>query len=230
MTQKFNRRKFLLSLLIYLGLSSLSFLVFYQFRDVKVKDILVSFPMFIPLDKVDALNVMLVILWIAPQIFLITYGFNGFHRYFQANIIYFVTRGAKLSKSYWLIIKTIIVDLAAMVAIRVLCIMFLTGQLKLLSDPQILVQMLLFLLITIFLVFVFINLYIVYQRDVMFPILVLIYICLVFLSIQLKWPIVEIIFIRGNMGKVSGFAMLVGVIQAIQLGILHRCIRQVEYK
>lgn len=230
MTQKFSRKKFLFSLMVYLGLSLLSFLVFYQFDEVKVKDILISFAPFIPLDKVDTLNVTFVILWIAPQIFLLTYGFNAFHRYFRTNIIYFVTRGAKISKSYWLIFTCLVVDLSVMVVIRILFIVLLTGQIELLFNSQILIQILIYLLMTILLVLAFINLFIVYQKDVLFPILVLVYIFLLFLFIYLKWSIIEFIFIRGNIEKLSISAMIFVPLYAIQLTILHRSIRQVEYK
>jgi hypothetical protein len=128
MIQKFNRERFLVSLVTYLILSALSFLIFSQFEGVKVKDILVSYATFLPLDKVDASTVMFIILWIAPQIYLMTYGFNIFHRYFQANIIYFVTRGEKISKSYWLILKKILIELTLMVLIRILVILVTAGS------------------------------------------------------------------------------------------------------
>jgi hypothetical protein len=197
---------------------------------MKTQGILVSYATLLRLDRVDTTTVLFVILWIAPQIYLMTYGFNVFHRYFQANIIYFVTRGDRISKSYWLILKSILVELAVMVLCRVLLILLFKGQFNLLLDSKIILQILLFYLITVFLILTFINIYIVYQKDVLYPILVIAYTFLIFLCIHFKVSMIEVFFIRGSIRTlfVSIFALLIA--QIIQLVILHQCIKQVEYK
>jgi hypothetical protein len=197
---------------------------------MKTQGILVSYATLLRLDRVDTTTVLFVILWIAPQIYLMTYGFNVFHRYFQANIIYFVTRGDRISKSYWLILKSILVELAVMVLCRVLLILLFKGQFNLLLDSKIILQILLFYLITVFLILTFINIYIVYQKDVLYPILVIAHTFLIFLYIHFKVSMIEVFFIRGSIRTlfVSIFALLIA--QIIQLVILHQCIKQVEYK
>jgi len=230
MIRQFDKKKFFLSFIIYLLLSSLSFMVFRQFENIKVSDILVSFIVTFPLNKLDAQTIMFVILWIAPQIYLLTYGFNGFYHYFRNNIIYFVIRGEKISKSYWMIFKTVFIEMTLMIMLRMMLILALSGQLKLLFDLKIIIQIILFTLITNLLVFVCINLFIIFQSDVLFPILVLFYLFLVFLFIYLKLPLIEVLFIRGSLKTLCYSIVVIGLLQGIQLYFMHQCIKQVEYK